>query len=90
MTLKEEILKEILKVEGVDPEQNPLTNAICESHAKAAASVCRRYIEKAIDEAWGAGWDAEEGKYEGPNTGYSSDDFDHFKEKFLKDNGITE
>jgi hypothetical protein len=48
--LEEDIYKHLLKKEGIDTceEGNPITASICEGHAKAAAEVAKRYIEKAF------------------------------------------
>lgn len=45
--LTEEIYKVLLTYEGISGTEaaNPLTASVCGGHAKAAAEVCKKYIE---------------------------------------------
>lgn len=82
-TLQKEILQALLIKEGIADvvDGNPITASICEGHAKAAAEVCLRWLERT--------WQASKDYNTAEHIGLSADAYPNL-EQFLKDNDLTE
>jgi len=79
--LEQEIYQSLLVHEGIEgvEDGNPISAGICESHAKAAAEVAKKYIEGALESCAVL-------TYMQRQHG----NWPRIKEKWLKENGVTE